>query len=255
MSSYHHNKSGRKVVIIGTGAVGISYAFAVLNQALCDELVLIDLNEKRVSAEARDLRHGVLYAQSPIQVKQGGYADCEDADIVCICAGVPQKVGETRLDLIDNNLKVYHNIVGEVMKHGFNGIFLVATNPVDVLAYATWKFSGLPAEHVIGSGTILDTARLCNCLGKAFNVAPASVDAHMIGEHGDSVIAAWSTAYIAGVPLKEALEKAGDGAARMAEIHANVRDAAYSIIEGKGATYYGIAMGLARRYRYAFTFS
>ena len=225
MSSYHHNKSGRKVVIIGTGAVGISYAFAVLNQALCDELVLIDLNEKRVSAEARDLRHGVLYAQSPIQVKQGGYADCEDADIVCICAGVPQKVGETRLDLIDNNLKVYHNIVGEVMKHGFNGIFLVATNPVDVLAYATWKFSGLPAEHVIGS---------------------ASVDAHMIGEHGDSVIAAWSTAYIAGVPLKEALEKAGDGAARMAEIHANVRDAAYSIIEGKGATYYGIAMGLAR---------
>lgn len=246
MSSYHHNKSGRKVVIIGTGAVGISYAFAVLNQALCDELVLIDLNEKRVSAEARDLRHGVLYAQSPIQVKQGGYADCEDADIVCICAGVPQKVGETRLDLIDNNLKVYHNIVGEVMKHGFNGIFLVATNPVDVLAYATWKFSGLPAEHVIGSGTILDTARLCNCLGKAFNVAPASVDAHMIGEHGDSVIAAWSTAYIAGVPLKEALEKSGDGAARMAEIHANVRDAAYSIIEGKGATYYGIAMGLAR---------
>ena len=148
------NKSGKKVVVIGTGAVGISYAFAVLNQALCDELVLIDLNEKRVSAEARDLRHGVLYAQSPIKVKQGDYSDCADADIVCICAGVPQKVGETRLDLIDNNLKVYHAVVSEVMKNHFNGIFLVATNPVDVLAYATWKFSGLPAERVIGSGTI-----------------------------------------------------------------------------------------------------
>ena len=240
------NKSGKKVVVIGTGAVGISYAFAVLNQALCDELVLIDLNEKRVSAEARDLRHGVLYAQSPIKVKQGDYSDCADADIVCICAGVPQKVGETRLDLIDNNLKVYHAVVSEVMKNHFNGIFLVATNPVDVLAYATWKFSGLPAERVIGSGTILDTARLCNCLGKAFGVAPVSVDAHMIGEHGDSVIAAWSTAYIAGVPLKDALDNLGNGAERMAEIHANVRDAAYSIIEGKGATYYGIAMGLAR---------
>lgn len=240
------NKAGKKLVVIGTGSVGISYAFSVLNQALCDELVLIDLDEKRVSAEARDLRHGVLYAPSPITVKQGDYSDCADADIVCICAGVAQKVGETRLDLIDNNLKVYHAVVSEVMKNGFDGIFLVATNPVDVLAYATWKFSGLPAQRVIGSGTILDTARLCNCLGKAFGVAPISVDAHMIGEHGDSVIAAWSTAYIAGVPLKDALEKSGDGAKRMAEIHANVRDAAYAIIEGKGATYYGIAMGLAR---------
>lgn len=240
------NKAGKKVVVIGTGTVGISYAFAVLNQALCDELVLIDLNEKRVCAEARDLRHGVLYAQSPIKVKQGDYHDCADADIVCICAGVPQKVGETRLDLIDNNLKVYHAVVSEVMKHHFDGIFLVATNPVDVLAYATWQFSGLPAKRVIGSGTILDTARLCNCLGKAFDVAPVSVDAHMIGEHGDSVIAAWSTAYIAGVPLKEALQKSGNGEERMAEIYASVRDAAYSIIEGKGATYYGIAMGLAR---------
>lgn len=236
----------KKIVVIGTGAVGISYAFAVLNQALCDELVLIDLNEKRVHAEARDMRHGVLYAPSPMKVKEGNYADCADADIVCICAGVAQKEGETRLDLIDRNLAVFKTVVSQVMQQGFNGIFLVATNPVDVLSYATWRFSGLPKERVIGSGTILDTARLCNCLGKAFDVSPTSVDAHMIGEHGDSVIAAWSTASIAGVPLKEALEKSGDGAARMAEIHENVRSAAYSIIEGKGATYYGIAMGLAR---------
>lgn len=239
-------KTGNKVVIIGTGAVGISYAFSMLNQGNCDELVLIDLNEKRAHAEVRDLRHGVLYAPTPTKVKQGTYADCTDADVVCICAGVPQRPGETRLDLIDNNLKVFHSIVGEVMKAGFDGIFLVATNPVDVLSYATWKFSGLPKERVIGSGTILDTARLCNCLGKAFDVAPVSVDAHMIGEHGDSVIAAWSTANIAGMSLKEALEKQPDGEARMAKIHADVRDAAYSIIEGKGATYYGIAMGLAR---------
>lgn len=239
------NQSGKKIVVIGTGAVGISYAFAVLNQALCDELVLIDLNEKRVQAEARDMRHGILYAPSPMKVKNGNYSDCADADIVCICAGVAQKEGETRLDLIDRNLAVFKNVVSQVMQNGFNGIFLVATNPVDVLSYATWRFSGLPKERVIGSGTILDTARLCNCLGKAFDVSPCSVDAHMIGEHGDSVIAAWSTANIAGVPLKEALEKLGDGEARMAEFHESVRSAAYSIIEGKGATYYGIAMGLA----------
>ena len=239
-------KVGNKVVVLGCGMVGISYAFAVLNQGNCDELVLIDLNEKRAHAEVRDLRHGVLYAPTPTQVKQGTYEDCADADIVCICAGVPQRAGETRLDLIDNNLAVFQKIVGEVMQSGFDGIFLIATNPVDVLSYATWRFSGLPAERVIGSGTILDTARLCNCLGKAFNVAPISIDAHMIGEHGDSVIAAWSTAYIAGMPLKEVLERTPDGAARMAKIHADVRDAAYSIIEGKGATYYGVAMGLAR---------
>lgn len=239
-------KTGNKVVVVGTGAVGISYAFAMLNQGICDELVLIDLNEKRAHAEVRDLRHGVLYATTPTKVTQGNYADCVDANIVCICAGVPQKPGETRLQLIDNNLKVFHNIVNEVVKAGFDGIFLVATNPVDVLSYATWKFSGFPKERVIGSGTILDTARLCNCLGKAFGVAPVSVDAHMIGEHGDSVIAAWSTASIAGMSLKQALEQMPDGIERMKQIHADVRDAAYSIIEGKGATYYGIAMGLAR---------
>lgn len=238
--------SGNKVVVIGTGAVGISYAFAMLNQGTCDELILIDLNEKRAHAEVRDLRHGVLYAPHPMKVKQGTYADCADADIVCICAGVAQKSGETRLQLIDNNLKVFRNIITEVMQAGFDGILLVASNPVDVLSYAAWKFSGLPKERVIGSGTILDTARLCNCLGKAFDVAPVSVDAHMIGEHGDSVIAAWSTATIAGMSLKEALEQLPDGKERMKQIHADVRDAAYSIIEGKGATYYGIAMGLAR---------
>lgn len=239
-------KVGNKVVIVGTGAVGISYAYSMLNQGHCDDMILIDLNRKRAEGEARDLRHGVPYALTPTRISVGDYADCSDADIVCICAGLPQRPGETRLDLIDNNLKVFHSIVTAVMASGFNGIFLVATNPVDVLSYATWKFSGLPKERVIGSGTILDTARLCVCLGNEFQVAPVSIDAMMIGEHGDSVIAAWSTANIAGMPLKQILEQEADGKAHMEKIYNNVRNAAYEIIEAKGSTSLGIGMGLSR---------
>ncbi len=240
-------KIGNKIVVIGTGAVGISYAFAVLNQGLCDDLVLIDINVTRSSAEARDLRHGVFNAPTFTRVKQGDYHECADADVVCICAGVPQRPGETRLQLIDNNLNVFHSVVSEVMKSGFDGVFLVAANPVDVLSYATWKFSGLPKNRIVGSGTILDSARLCNCLSNEFNVAPQSIDAHMIGEHGDSVLVAWSTASIAGMSINDAFAKLPDGGiAKKEEIRANVRNAAYKIIEGKGATYYGIAMGLAR---------
>ncbi|WP_373741365.1 L-lactate dehydrogenase [Neisseria sp.] len=239
-------KVGNKVVVVGVGAVGISYAYSMLNQGHCDELVLIDLDTKRAEGEARDLRHGMPYAASPAKIYVGGYEDCADADIVCICAGVPQRPGETRLDLIDNNLRVFHGIVTAVMKSGFDGIFLVATNPVDILSYATWRFSGLPKESVIGSGTVLDTARFRVCLGNEFNVAPWSVDAVMIGEHGDSVIAVWSTAAVAGLPLKDILEQAQDGQERMDKIYNNVRNAAYEIIEAKGATSHGIGMGLSR---------
>lgn len=239
-------KVGNKVAIIGTGAVGISYAYSMLNQGHCDEMVLIDLNRRRVEGEARDLRHGVPYAPTPTKIYAGDYADCADADIVCICAGLPQRPGETRLDLIDNNLKIFHGIVTAVMAAGFKGIFLVATNPVDVLSYATWKFSGLPKERVIGSGTILDTARLRVCLGHEFQIAPVSIDAMMIGEHGDSVIAAWSTANIAGMPLKEVLEQEENGKERMKKIHDSVRNAAYDIIDAKGATSLAIGMGLSR---------
>lgn len=239
-------KVGNKVAIIGTGAVGISYAYSMLNQGHCDEMVLMDLNRRRVEGEARDLRHGVPYAPTPTKIYAGDYADCADADIVCICAGLPQRPGETRLDLIDNNLKIFHSIVTEVMAAGFDGIFLVATNPVDVLSYATWKFSGLPKERVIGSGTILDTARLRVCLGHEFQIAPVSIDAMMIGEHGDSVIAAWSTANIAGMPLKEVLEQEENGKERMKKIHDSVRNAAYDIIDAKGATSLAIGMGLSR---------
>ena len=240
------NKVSNKVVVIGTGAVGVSYAYAALNQGIVDVLVLIDINQSRVEAEAYDLRHGVFNGPTSTIVKAGTYADCADADIVTICAGVPQKPGETRLQLIDNNLNVFSKIVGEVVKTGFKGIFLLAANPVDVLSYATYKFSGFPKERVIGSGTVLDTARLCDELSKEFNVAPHSINAFMVGEHGDSILAAWSSATIAGQSIKAHFDALPNGKERMEQIRYDVMRAAYKIIEGKGATYYGIGMGLAR---------
>ena len=175
-------KVGNKVVVVGLGAVGVSYAYSMLNQALCDDMVLIDINRTRAEGEARDFRHGMPYAASPARIYVGDYDDCSDADIVCICAGAAQAPGETRLDLIDKNLRIFRDIVSKVMASGFDGIFLVASNPVDVLSYAVLRFSGLPKERVIGSGTILDSARFRVCLGNEFDVAPWSVDAMMIGE-------------------------------------------------------------------------
>ncbi|OAB47395.1 L-lactate dehydrogenase [Paenibacillus antarcticus] len=233
--------TGDKVVLIGTGAVGSSYAYALVNQGICNELVLVDLDTEKSEGEVMDLNHGLVYAHSPIKITSGTYAECKDAAIVVICAGAAQKPGETRLDLVSKNLNIFRNIIKSVMDSGFNGIFLVATNPVDILAYATWKFSGLPKERVIGSGTILDTARFRYLLSEEYDVAPTSVHAYIIGEHGDSELAVWSTANISGKLIAPNLTDA-----RKEEIFVQVRDAAYQIIESKGATYYGIAMGLAR---------
>lgn len=232
---------GSKVILIGTGSVGSSYAFALMNQGLCSELVLIDINEKKAKGDVKDLNHGVLYAPSTMKIKFGTYEECKDAAIVVLCAGVAQKPGETRLDLVNKNMKIFESIVKSVMETGFNGIFLVATNPVDILSYATWKFSGLPKERVIGSGTILDSARFRHLLAQEFGVNPTSVHGYIIGEHGDSELAVWSSANISGNPIAPQLTEE-----RKNEIFAEVRDAAYEIIEAKGATYYGIAMGLAR---------
>ena len=165
---------------------------------------------------------------------------------MCICAGAAQAPGETRLDLIDKNLRIFRDIVSKVMASGFDGIFLVASNPVDVLSYAVLRFSGLPKERVIGSGTILDSARFRVCLGNEFDVAPWSVDAMMIGEHGDSIIALWSTANIAGMSVQKMLEQSEDGQARMDKIYNTVRNAAYEVIAAKGSTSHGIGMGLSR---------
>ncbi|PLR69848.1 MULTISPECIES: L-lactate dehydrogenase [Bacillaceae] len=232
---------GNKVVLIGTGSVGSSYAYALMNQGICDELVLVDLNEEKAKGDVMDLDHGIVYAPSAMKIKFGSYEDCMDAALVVICAGAAQKPGETRLDLVGKNVNIFESIVGRIMASGFNGIFLVATNPVDILTYATWKFSGLQKERIIGSGTILDTARFRFLLSEEFDTAPTSVHAYIIGEHGDSQLPVWSTANISGTPIAPKLTEE-----RKEEISVKVRDAAYKIIESKGATYYGIAMGLAR---------
>ncbi|MCA0970954.1 L-lactate dehydrogenase [Halobacillus litoralis] len=240
-------KNVNRVALIGAGSVGSSYAFALLNQAIAEELVIIDLNEDKAMGDAMDLNHGKVFAPSPTKTWYGNYEDCKDADIVCISAGANQKPGETRLDLVQKNLAIFESIVSSVMESGFNGIFLVATNPVDILTYATWKFSGLPKERVIGSGTILDSGRFRFLLGEYFDVAPGNVHANIIGEHGDTELPVWSHATIGGVPISEMIERYPEYKSEdLDEIFTNVRDAAYQIIEKKGATYYGIAMGMAR---------
>ncbi|OAS85076.1 MULTISPECIES: L-lactate dehydrogenase [Metabacillus] len=232
-----------RVALIGTGFVGSSYAFALLNQGVTEELVLIDLNKEKSEGDAMDLNHGLAFAPSPTKIWYGGYEDCNDADIVVICAGANQKPGETRLDLVAKNVKIFKTIVTDVMASGFDGIFIVATNPVDILTYAVWKYSGLPQSRVIGSGTILDTARFRYLLGEHFKVDTRNVHAYIIGEHGDTELPVWSHADIGGVPI---LETMTDEQEKLEEIFVNVRDAAYHIINRKGATYYGIAMGLVR---------
>lgn len=235
-----------KIALIGTGFVGSSYAFAVLNQGLANELVLIDINKKKAEGDAMDLNHALPFG-SPMRIWAGDYSDCKDADLVVITAGANQQPGEVRLDLVDKNVKITKSIVSEVMKSGFDGLFLVATNPVDILSYATWKFSGMPAHRVIGSGTILDTARLRYLLGKAYKVNPQNVHACIIGEHGDTELPVWSHASIGIRPISDYLKEGNDPTQdELDQIFINVRDAAYQIIERKGATYYGIAMGLAR---------
>lgn len=239
-------EKGNKVVLIGDGAVGSSYAFAVVAQGLADELVIIDLDEAKVKGDVADLNHSAPYGDSPVKVKAGSYEDCSNADLIVITAGAAQKPGETRLDLVEKNTKIFKDIVTKIMSTGFNGIFLIATNPVDVLSYVTQKVSGLPKAQVIGSGTILDTARFKFELAQEFGVSPWSVDAQIIGEHGDSELALWSQANITGQPLYNLLNDNPDKQHRIDEIFTNTRDAAYEIIQSKGATYYGIAMGLVR---------
>ncbi|MGJ9459230.1 L-lactate dehydrogenase [Oceanobacillus sp. CF4.6] len=236
-----------RVALIGTGFVGSSYAFALMNQGIVNDLVMIDLNEDKAKGDVIDLNHGKGFAPSPMNIRFGTYEDCKNVDLVVICAGANQKPGETRLDLVEKNLKIFKSIVDQVMDSGFDGIFLVATNPVDVLTYATWKFSGLPKERVIGSGTILDTARFRYSLGEYFKVAPNNVHAYIVGEHGDSELPVYSSASIGTTPIRKLISRNDKYKLEdLDEIFVNVRDAAYSIIQSKGATYYGIAMGLAR---------
>ncbi len=240
-------KDNRKVVIIGTGMVGMSYAYAMLNQNACDELVLIDINKERAIGEAMDLNHGLAFSNSHMKIYAGEYRDCENADIVVICAGVAQKPGESRLDLLQRNAAVFKSIVDPVTESGFNGIFLVATNPVDIMTRITCQLSGFNPRRVLGSGTALDTARLRYLLGQYFQVDPRNMHAYVIGEHGDSEFVPWSQAMFATIPVVELCEKSKTCDYTALEgIEAEVRSAAQKIIRAKNATYYGIGMALVR---------
>lgn len=238
----------RKVVLIGTGMVGMSYAYALLNQNVCDELVLIDVDKKRAIGEAMDLNHGLAFSSSNMKIYAGEYSDCSNADIVVICAGVAQKPGESRLDLLHRNTEVFKSIINPVTESGFNGIFLVATNPVDIMTRITCVLSGFNPKRVLGTGTSLDTARLRYLVGEYLSVDPRNVHAYVMGEHGDTEFVPWSQALMATKPVTEVIAESGGKYSEdeLSKISENVRLAAQKIIEAKRATYYGIGMALVR---------
>lgn len=231
-----------KVVIIGCGNVGMSYAYALLNQKTSvTDLVLIDIDVERLEGEVMDLNHGLPFAPSKINIKVGNYSDCADASLICISAGANQKPSETRLDLIHKNERIVTNIVESVLKTGFAGIFLIVTNPVDIMTHIVQKVSRFPKGKVIGSGTILDTARLRYLIGDSLNINPKNVHAYVLGEHGDSEFVAWSNAFIGSSSIYDYFNKE-----QLDEFSDTVKTAAYDIIKRKGATYYGVGMVLVR---------
>jgi len=238
-------KNHQKVVLVGDGAVGSAYAYSMMNQGIAEEFVIVDVVKERTEGDALDLEDAQVFT-SPKNVYSGDYSDCKDADVVVITAGAPQKPGETRLDLVNKNLKILSSIVKPVVESGFDGIFVVAANPVDILTYATWKFSGFPKEKVIGSGTSLDTSRLRVALAKKFNVDPRNVEAYIMGEHGDSEFAAYDEATVGSKPLKVVAKEHGLTDDDLAKIEDDTRNKAYEIINRKGATYYGVATCLMR---------
>ncbi|MGN1131765.1 MAG: L-lactate dehydrogenase, partial [Ruminococcus sp.] len=238
----------KKIVLVGTGMVGMSFAYAALNQNLCDELVLIDINKERAVGEAMDLNHGLAFSRSSMKIYSGEYTHCNDADIVVICAGVPQKKGETRLDLLNRNTQVFQSIVNPICESGFSGIFLVATNPVDIMTRVTAHLSGFPRGRVLGTGTTLDSARLRYLLGEYFDINPRSVHAYVMGEHGDTEFVPWSQALLSTKPVNDVLldNPQHYNMSDLIKIEEKVRNSAYRIIDAKGATYYGIGMAIVQ---------
>ena len=239
--------NSRKVAVIGCGFVGSSSAFALMQSGLFSEMVLIDADTKRAEGEAMDISHGISFAR-PMQMYAGNYDDITDAAIIVITAGANQKPDETRLDLIKKNAAIMKSIVGEIKKRDFGGILLIVSNPVDILTLIALKESGYPSNRVIGSGTVLDTGRFKYLLGEHLDVDSRSVHAFIIGEHGDSELAAWSNARIGGLKVNDFCELRGhfNHEQSMKKIFENVRNSAYEIIERKHATYYGIAMAVKR---------
>ncbi len=230
-----------KVMIVGTGNVGMSYGYALVHQRTnVNELILVDINTEDAEGEAIDLRDTLAVSPSYLKIRSGSYADAGDCDLIVITAGVPQKPGESRMDLLKKNAAIFKDMIGQIMAAGFNGIFLVVSNPMDVLTYLTWRYSGLPAERVIGSGTVLDSSRLRFRLSQRLHVHPKNIHAYQVGEHGDTEFALWSTAYVGCQPITDLIDQK-----ELEEIEDYARKEAYTIIEKKGATYYGIGSCVA----------
>lgn len=242
-----HKHSPVRVAVVGMGNVGATFAYALLLSGLAAEIVLIDVNRAKAEGEAMDLNHTEPFAH-PTKILAGDYRDCDGAVVTVVTAGAAQHPGETRLDLVKRNHEIFSHIIPEVARNNPDGIILIATNPVDVLTYISLKLSGLSPRRVIGSGTILDTARFRHLLSEYFDVDPRSVHAHIIGEHGDSEVPVWSLANIAGIRLADFGRASGVpyDQFQMDEIFKQTRDAAYHIIQRKGATYYAVAAGLMR---------
>lgn len=227
-----------RIVVIGTGAVGSTTAYTLLLRNRMDELVLIDANQNKAVGDALDMNHGMPFL-GQAKVWAGTYEDCAGADIIIITAGAAQKPGEERIELLKRNVSIFDSIIAEVLKYNTDGILLIASNPVDIMSYFSWKKSQWPVNRIIGSGTLLDSARFRYLIGEQLHLDPRSVHAHIIGEHGDSELPLWSLANVAGTELQLTEEQ-------KQTIFTNTRDAAYQIIEAKGATYYAIALALDR---------
>jgi L-lactate dehydrogenase len=236
-----------KVVIVGTGFVGMSYAYALVNQGTVEELILVDIDHEKAVGEAMDLNHGLAFGPRKMSIRAGNYDECKTAGLVVITAGVNQKNGETRIELLSRNAKIIKSVVINIMKSGFDGILLVASNPVDILAYVAWKESGLDESRVIGSGTSLDTARLRYEISSYINIDMRNIHAYILGEHGDSEFVVWSNANIGAKPILDVINSMKElNFEDLDQIYQDVRNAAYEIIKRKKATYYGIGMALVR---------
>lgn len=232
-----------KIAVIGCGLVGSSTAFSLVTQGVCDEILMIDINEERALGEVLDLRDTIKYLDRNVKIKKATYADCKDVDIIIITAGAPPKAGQTRLDTLEVSARIAKSIVEPVMASGFDGIFIIVSNPVDIIAYYVYKLSGLPKNQVIGTGTALDTSRLQNIIAELVNVDPRSVYAYSMGEHGDSQMVPWSTVAIAGKPFYDIIQDNKElvGDVDLDEIVGKTTKEGWEIYNRKGTTYYGIA--------------
>lgn len=237
----------RKVAIVGTGLVGSSTAFSLITQGICDEVLMIDINKEKALGEVMDLKHCIEYLNRNTKIKVGTYEECGDVDIVVITAGAPPKPGQTRLDTLDLSARIAESIVTPIMKSGFNGHFIIISNPVDIIAYYVYKLTGLPKSNVIGSGTSVDSARLKNFIGDLFNVDPRSVQAYSMGEHGDSQMVPWSHVYIGGKPFNKVIRDNKDrvGEVDLDKLVLDTARAGWEVYNRKGTTYYAIASATA----------